>query len=204
MIHRSTTKTIHSLEYCTGLHPEIKKNYKAYGRPTEFGNKVWDTSLTLIDHLQGALNPPHKLNVLEIGCGWGILGVYLAKEHQCNVVCTDIDERVLPIAELHANINNVSIKTDQKSISDLTLDYLKDFDLIIGAEVCYSAEVSKQIIQLFKRAKKAKVSQFLIGDPGRPDFFDCYELSRQLFTTELIKLPGNKNGKIIYLMSSQL
>ncbi len=142
------------------------------------------------------------LRVLEIGCGWGLLGVYLAKVHSCDVTCTDIDERVLPIAQLHAELNTVAIKTKRASFGELSESFLKSFDLIIGAEVCYSDEIGKDITELVQRAFKGNTKHVLIVDPGRPDFFAYHKYCASNYKTELIDLPGSVNGKTTKLLSA--
>ncbi len=49
-----------------------------------------------------------NLRVLDLGCGWGLVGVYAA--HLCgaqNVVMTDIDPRATALAEKNARANGV-------------------------------------------------------------------------------------------------
>lgn len=196
----TTIKEIHNFKYYTGAHPEIKAHYRAGKRPTEFGNKIWATSLVLLNYLQQNPFDLHDLRVLEIGCGWGLLGVYLSKIYSCQVTCTDMDEYVLPIVQLHAELNDVSIKIQQATFNDLSPRFLKNFDLIIGSEICYSEEVAKDIIQLIQRAFEANVGHILIADPGRPDFHDCHSYCVQHFKTELIQLPGSINGKTTQAM----
>jgi predicted nicotinamide N-methyase len=198
----TTIKEVHDFKYFTGHHPKIRNHYRAGKRPTEFGNKVWATSLVLLDYLQEGPFDLKGLRVLEIGCGWGLLGVYLAKMYSCQVTCSDIDGYVLPIVEDHAELNGVNVETIQASFKNLSLDVLKNFDLIIGAEVCYSEEVSKEMIELMDRAHKANVERILIADPGRPDFYDCYESCSKDWKTEMIKLPGSINGKETKLLSA--
>ncbi|MCK5688753.1 methyltransferase domain-containing protein [Myxococcota bacterium] len=203
-MHPTHTKQIHNFKYYTGAHPEIQAHYRKGNRPTEFGNKVWATSLVLLDYLQKNPFKLRSLRVLEIGCGWGLLGVYLAKEYSCSVTCSDLDKHVLPIVQMHAELNGVSVETRPAAFNDLTIDYLKNFDLIIGAEVCYSEEVAQDIIQLIERASKAKLKHILIADPGRPDFDDCHAYCVEHCKTELIELPGSINGKTTQLLSALL
>ena len=201
MKNLATVKEIHDFKYCTGHHPTLRAHYKSGKRPTEFGNKVWATSLVLLDYLQKKPFELNGLRVLEIGCGWGLLGVYLSKFYSCKVTCTDLDEFVLPIAKYHAELNNTSVEVKKASFNELSLNFLNKFDLILGAEVCYSEEVSKDITALIKRSHRAKVKRFLIADPGRPDFFECYDSCCDDWNADLIKLPGTINGKETKLLS---
>lgn len=197
-------KEIQNLKFYTGAHPKIRSQLKRNNRPTEFGNKIWETSLVLIDHLETEPFALSNLRVLEIGCGWGLVGVFLAKYFSCEVTCSDMDHRVLPIAQLHAELNQVEIHTQCVSFSDLSEESLRDFDLIIGAEVCYSDETSTEICNLFQKAKNAGVSHLVIGDPGRPGFDDCIDFSQKNFKTNLIELPGTTNGKATLVLTTHL
>ena len=200
----NTLKERHGLTYCTGAHPDIREHNKKGNRPTEFGNKVWATSLVLIDYLETSSLSLNGLRVLEIGCGWGLLGVYLAKRFKCDVTCSDFDPLVLPIVSLHGSLNNVEIKTKVASFSDFTEQELENYDLIIGAEVCYSEEVSRELIHFFEKAFTAKVKHLLIADPGRPDFDDCVIYCKGKVPTRVIELPGSVNGKTTQLLHSEV
>lgn len=191
----ATIKKRHQLQYFTGSHPQIMAQYKKGQRPKEFGNKVWATSLILLDYLHARKTDLTHLRVLEIGCGWGILGVYLAQEFSCKVTCSDLDEFVLPIVELLAKLNQVEVTTKCSSFADLTIDYLNNFDVIIGAEVCYSEEVGKELIELIARAELAQVKHLYIADPGRPDFNEFIAKIKDKENYEIITLPGSINGK---------
>ena len=198
VIHMKQSEVIkkrQGLSYYTAANPQIMALYRSGKRPTEFGNKVWATSLVLLDYLDTKPFPLQGLRVLEVGCGWGLLGVYLAKVHACDVTCTDVDELVLPIAQLHATINGVSITTKRASFSGLYSDFLNDFDLIVGAEICYCEEAARDMMQLVDRAFASSVKQILIADPGRPDFEDCQAYCTKNHVTSLIELPGSVNGK---------
>jgi predicted nicotinamide N-methyase len=199
----NTVKEISTLRYYTGAHPEIRQLLRSGRRPSEFGDKVWATSIILIQFLEKKPFPLQGLRVLEIGCGWGLLGVYLAKVYGCKVTCTDLDERVLPIVQLHAKLNSVSVSTQQAAFSDLNQEYIKDFDVILGAEVCYSEEVGKELLQLVERASAAGVRRILIADPGRPSFNDLYESCTRMPNTQMLELPGSVNGKQTKLLVCQ-
>lgn len=200
----STIKEIHHFKYFTGSHPKVIEQYRKGNRPKEFGNKIWATSLILLEHLHLRQTDLTQLRVLEIGCGWGILGVYLAQEFCCNVTCSDLDENVLPIVDLLANLNQVCVTTKCASFNDLSAEYLKNFDVIIGAEVCYSTEVAHDLVALIERAKRARVKHIFIGDPGRPDFNDFVNQISGEKNSNVTLLPGSINGKETKLLHLSL
>lgn len=193
-------KDICGLQYFTGAHSEIQKLFRSGQRPKEFGNKVWETSLRLIEFLDRNPDQWKGLRVLEIGCGWGLVGVYLAKVHSCRVTCCDLDPYVLPVVDIHSQFNGISVATKTARFSDWKSEDLKNFDLIIGAEVCYSEEVAIELSQMMERAFFAKVQQVMIADPGRPDFEEVLMQCRAFSKVELLELPGSRNGKTTQLL----
>ena len=48
---------------------------------------------------------------MEIGCGWGLLGIYCAKKYDSRVISVDLDAEVFPYLELHTRVNDVEIST---------------------------------------------------------------------------------------------
>ena len=194
-------KAIRGLEYFTGNHPEVRAQFRSGLRPTEFGNKVWATSLRLIEDFYENSGDLGGQRVLEIGCGWGLVGLYLAKALNCKVTCSDLDPHVLPIVGLLAKHNNVSVVTAQAGFADLSSEFLKNFDVIVGAEVCYSQAVAEDLLAMMERAFASGVQKVIIADPGRPDFeeglFRCQEFSKVV----LKKLPGSPNGKTTTLLT---
>jgi len=202
MTQSMTIREIGDFKYYVGSDPKMRARLRAKTRPKEHGNKIWATSLVLINYLHGNPFDLKGLRVLEVGCGWGLLGVYLAKVHGCHVTCTDLDEHVLPIVKLHADLNEVTIKTKRSSFDDFKESFLNNFDLIIGAKVCYSEEIGGDIINLVQRAFEGKVKHVLIADPGRPDFQECHNYCTKRYKTELIELPGSVNGKTTKLLSA--
>lgn len=196
-----TTKEIAGIKYYTASHPQIKKHYREGKRPLEFGNKVWATTLVLLNRINKQERKFQDLKVLEIGCGWGLLGIYLAKKYSCKVTASDFDENVIPLVKIQAEANNVAIETKVASISELTIEYLRKFDLVIGSEVCYSDEVAKDLTRLIERSMVAGVKKLILADPGRPDFKEFMKNSIELYQAEVEILPGSINGKKTYLMT---
>ena len=62
----------------TASHPAIRKVKRSGVEPSIHGNKLWKSSCLLIDYLKH--NPPeHCENIIDVGCGWGISGIWCAK-----------------------------------------------------------------------------------------------------------------------------
>jgi 16S rRNA (guanine1207-N2)-methyltransferase len=45
--------------------------------------------------------------VLDLGCGYGVVGIYLAKKHQLNVDMIDINKRAVELSKSNSELNNV-------------------------------------------------------------------------------------------------
>ena len=67
-------------------------------------------------------------DVLDFGCGYGPIGIYLKKRYQCNVDMIDINDRSLDLARKNAIKNNVSVNIFK---SDIYENITKKYDYII-------------------------------------------------------------------------
>ena len=51
---------------------------------------------------------PIGKNVLDVGCGYGPIGIYLSKAFGCNVDMVDVNKRAIHLANMNIKENNVS------------------------------------------------------------------------------------------------
>lgn len=185
------TKTAHSkqifgLQVFTSQHKDIRRLKRQY--PTSIhGNKLWRSSLLLINHFkQQPFNSQDK--VLELGCGWGLSGIYLNKNFGCEVTAVDADEDVFPYLQLHAEANGANITTKKQRFEKITTAELSQFDVIIAADVCFWDELADTHFNLIKRALKAGVKKIIYGDPMRQPFINLSEKCSEKFYAELEEL----------------
>ena len=82
-----------------------------------------------------------KGNVLDFGCGYGPIGIYVAKTTDTSVDMVDINSRSIALAIKNAEINNVDVNIFESNIYD---KITKKYDFIItnppirvGKEVLY-------------------------------------------------------------------
>ena len=149
-------------------HPEIRR-LKRFNAPSVHGNRLWKSTWLLMDYLHRR-GLPEDVRVMEVGCGWGLLGIYCAKRYGAIVTSVDLDPDVLPYLKLHAKINEVDIAAETKDFDGLRTKHLQKVDVLIGADVCFWDTLVKPLKNLILRALRAKVKQVLISDPGRPPF----------------------------------
>ena len=87
-------------------------------RGLDFGTR------TLLENL-----PNLKGNILDIGCGYGAIGIFIAKKYKVNVDMIDINNRALSLAHQNAKLNNVIVNI---FASDLYTNVNKNYDFIIA------------------------------------------------------------------------
>lgn len=80
-------------------------------------------------------------DVLDIGCGYGVVGISIAKAFDINVTMSDINKRAIMISKKNAKSHNVTPKILQSNLFEKIMD---KFDTIIvnppqhaGKDVCF-------------------------------------------------------------------
>jgi predicted nicotinamide N-methyase len=133
----------------------------------------------LLDYLyQRGMAP--QARILELGCGWGLVGIACAKTFQAQVTGLDADAAVFPYLQLHAQRHGVHIATRCGNFADLTPQDLAMFDLIVGTDICFWEDLVDPLYQLIRRSIAAGVAEILVADPGRPPFDDlCTQCVQQ-------------------------
>lgn len=149
-------------------HPEIRR-LKRDNIPTNHGNKFWTSSWLLMDYFKRR-GLSEGSRVMEIGCGWGLAGIYCAKKHGALVTGVDIDQDVSPFLNLHAKINKVDITFIKKGFDGLRGRHLRDIDILIGSDICFWDNMTDSLKRLIIRAQRAGVKLVLISDPIRSPF----------------------------------
>ncbi|MEE4246221.1 MAG: methyltransferase domain-containing protein [Kangiellaceae bacterium] len=155
-------------------HRLVKQLKKCY-QPNVHGDKTWFSSYLIMDYLQTHNILKRNSQVLELGCGWGATSVYCAKNGAKRVVGLDIDDNVFPYLDVHATLNDVKVETINKSYEKLTANYLADFNLLLGADICFWEELTPMIGKMIRRAFKSGKKRVIVADPGRQPFLDLAE-----------------------------
>ena len=125
-----------------------------------------------------------KGNVLDFGCGYGPIGIYLKKVCDCTVDMVDVNERALSLAAKNAVLNKVEVNIFKSNIYS---SINKDYDFIVTNP---PIRVGKKILYdiLFSSIKHLKPNGKLIfvinKDQGAKSVMkDLNEVAK----TELIK-----------------
>lgn len=188
------TLTAYGLKILLGNHAAIRQ-LKRTARPLEHGHKVWTSSWLLIDYLQNSA-PLSGIRVLDLGCGWGLAGIYCAKKLNAKVVWADIDEAVYPYLKLMAQTNQITTNFVNLGVEQVRRNLLRHVDMIIASDICFCDTMIDPLRRLINRAKAASVKQVLIADPGRWPFDDLAELLDGKNGVELIEWETLKPRKM--------
>jgi cyclopropane fatty-acyl-phospholipid synthase-like methyltransferase len=91
---------------------------------------------------------PTSAHVLDLGCGWGLVGIYCAKTFNAQVTGLDTNAAVFPYLSLHARLNGVHLQTWQRSFAQVKPQELTTFDVIVGADICFWEELADPLYDL--------------------------------------------------------
>jgi predicted nicotinamide N-methyase len=169
----------------TASHPAIRRVKRQGHEPSIHGNKLWKSSFLLIDYLNKN-RPEHAQSVIDVGCGWGISGVWCAKTLGSAVTSVDADKNVYPFLDAVADINNVSTTPLVSRFEKLSKRQLAQFDMLIAADICFWDELVNPVSNMINRAISAGVKKIVIADPERSSFFEMAERAIDKHCGELL------------------
>ncbi len=130
--------------------------------------------------------PKPESQVLDVGCGWGLTSIFLAKEYAAKVTGLDIDSGVEPFLRLQAQVNQCEINFQCGGFESLTETELSAFHLIVAADICFWDEMVDPLLDLFRDALAAGVKRIVIADPGRPPFWSLCEHAVETLDAEIV------------------
>ena len=166
-------------------HPAVKKIKRQQSGHTAHGNKIWRSNFVLMDYLS-TYPPNQNSKILDIGCGWGLTSIYLAKIFEAKVTASDIDPNVEAFLRLHSSINKCDIKFQIKAFQDYSEQDLSHYDAIVSSDICFWDELVEPLIKFISRAKCAGVKNVYIADPGRPPFWALCDQCVGAYDAEIV------------------
>ncbi|HND14994.1 MAG TPA: methyltransferase, partial [Pseudomonadales bacterium] len=149
--HWHTFRGVRALK---STHPEVRRLKRCEESPSLHGNKVWHSSFALIDYLHR--HPPTVgARVIDVGCGWGLNGIWLARRYGARVLTVDADPAVEPYLRLQARINRVEVEFLPRRFVQLDARLLEGVELLTGTDICFWDEMVEPLYRLLRRAGKA-------------------------------------------------
>ena len=143
------------------------------------------------------------LRVMEVGCGWGLAGIFCAKKYDAVVTGVDRDPQVFPYLRLHAEINRVALCTLRRAFGGLERGHLQGVEMLIGADICYWDNMVLPLKRLVGRAVREGVPMILFADPGRSPFETLADYCENRWAGKVldwtIRRPRTFQGRILSL-----
>jgi len=142
----------------------LEKEGEAYIRKFPFWVKIWEASIVLVDHLAGTL-PEEEMEILEIGAGMGVTGLFLAALGH-RVTITDYEDEALELLRINAERNgleNVTVKKLDWNNPQLQGKY----DIICGSELVYKETSVQPVMSLLQTYLRPEGTVFLAHDVER-------------------------------------
>ena len=143
-------------------HSEVEKF-------SQLANQWWDSegplkTLHQVNPLRVSFIKQHinleKLDVLDIGCGGGILAEAIAKQN-ASVTALDASKEAIEIAKLHNEQNNLTIDYFHQTIESFTQNNNKKFDVITCMEMLEHVPNPESIILEASKLLKDNGSLFI-------------------------------------------
>ena len=152
-------------------HASIRAVKRAGHEPSIHGTKLWKSSCLIIDYLNK--NKPKRTGrVLDAGCGWGVTGIWCAKQWGSDTRSMDADPAVFPFLNAVATLNGVTTEPWVKRFEQVKQKDLETIDVLVGGDICFWDELVKPVGKMIDRAIAAGVGTIVIGDPERPTFHE--------------------------------
>ena len=178
-----------NVEYAYGIyllttkHRLIKTLRKRY-QPSIHGHRTWGSSFILMDYLNhNGIRRGAK--ALEVGCGWGPVSVFCARQFKAKMTAVDLDNEVFPFVDVLADLNAVQVKTRRADFTKLKKADLASQQYVFGSDICFWDSLVKPLARLVNRAMDAGVKRVVITDPGRPTFYEFCDLMAKKHNTTL-------------------
>lgn len=185
-------------------HRMIQHIQELLPTPEIHGTQIWGSSFIIMDYLSD-FPPEEAAKITEIGCGWGLLSIYCAREFEADVTALDADELVFPFLQTHAILNNVQVTTRKSRYEDLTLNDLQGQEMLLGGDICFWDSLIDPLYSVIETAVQAGVQRIVIADPGRKPFLKLAKRCKKDFGGVLyewdIKRPKKMDG---YLLEIEL
>lgn len=193
-------RSIYGIKILKSKHKTLKSLKKESSRPTLYGDQVWQSSFMLMEYLEQ--NPlASRQRVMDIGCGWGLLGIFCAKHFDSHSLLVDADSNVFPYVNSHERLNDVHVQTVQATFNEITADRLAFQDIIIGSDICFWPELATQLRLLISAAIKTNVKQIILADPGRQTFLHLAEFCKIHYGATLhTRIVGSRTKSKGYLL----
>ncbi len=196
---RDGVKSCFGIKFYQSGHPKIRQ-IKRIHTPGKFGFRTWTSCWLLMDYLK-TLSIRPGLNIMEVGCGWGLAGIFCAGILEAKVICVDSDSEVFPFLRAHAKLNQAQVSILHKRFEDLTSHDFANIELLIASDICFWDDMPVSIMAMIEFALACQVPRILIADPGRTPFqrlsYECVSRFDARVFNHSVRKPHLIGGRIL-------
>nr|SVE77826.1 EOG090X0C09 [Daphnia lumholtzi]SVE78455.1 EOG090X0C09 [Daphnia lumholtzi]SVE79083.1 EOG090X0C09 [Daphnia lumholtzi] len=141
------------------LKTAIEMNSDVISGVYEGGLKIWECTLDLLDYLNKEPVPFDGLDVLDLGCGTGLLGMHALRKGAQSVHFQDYNAEVLSLCTIPNVIlnNSPDVRSKTKFFAGdwgSLRHKLKSYDIILTSETIYNPENYGKLIKIFEEMVK--------------------------------------------------
>ena len=141
-------------------------------------------NLELIERLFNRIDLRNTIQVLEIGCGIGIVSAHLTNRYNMNVVGIDLDSEQIAIAKMY-NKENEHLKFIEADSTKLPFGE-HEFDMVLSIYVLHHTGNWKKTLEEINRVLKQN------------SYFIFYDIACSRFTTRIFRRLFKSFGGDIY------
>lgn len=152
-------QAIDFFDFWEALEKEIEKQC------IPFWGAVWPGAKSLARFIRENKQIVDRKNILDFGCGSGIVSIASAMSGAGRVVANDIDPIALHIAKKNFKFNNVDIEVESEDL--LKVPVKSNFDLIFVVDMFYERSTSGELLD-FLNTNINRGAEVIIADGGRP------------------------------------
>ncbi|MCV2487885.1 50S ribosomal protein L11 methyltransferase [Geodermatophilus sp. YIM 151500] len=134
------------------------------GEEPPFWAAAWPGGQALARHVLDAPDVVADRRVLDLGSGSGLVAVAAAAAGAREVVASEVDRFGVTAIALNAELNGAG---PIRVVGDVLGDEPPDVDVVLAGDVCYDRGMTERVWP-FLTAARARGSEVLVGDPGRP------------------------------------
>nr|SVE93223.1 EOG090X0C09 [Moina brachiata] len=155
-----TLSDSNSSESFKNLTTAIQMNSDVIKGVYEGGLKIWECTEDLLDYLEKEAISFKDMNVLDLGCGAGVLGIQAVHREACSVHFQDYNTEVLELVTIPNVLLNMPTADVEKRVKlfsgdwELLEDMLDLYDVVLTAETIYSPENYLKLLSIFDKVTK--------------------------------------------------
>lgn len=192
----SHVRSHHGILILKNRHRLIRELQRSQPLPSLHGHQIWQSSFMIMEYL---LKNPLVANqrILDLGCGWGLLSIFCAKQFNADMTSVDADEWVFPYLDTHAAVNKVQLRTLHRRFAEITEEQLLTTDILLGGDICFWDGMVNELQLLVAQAMEAGVKKIIIADPGRETFYRLVSYCKVHFGARLLpwELAGRRRNQ---------